>query len=108
MGAEHPQTPAGEGEYPRGQGPELGPWGAQRRACPPLTRGAALTALACAQEGPVVLSALLLRLGWCPPFSSISQAWDAEKAQSLPLPCLGRLLRRVELGGCIKKRERKS
>ena len=46
---------------------------------------------------PVVSA--LLRPERGPPFSSISQSWDAGKAQCSLLSCLRGLLRRTELGG---------
>lgn len=57
-------------------------------------------ASACAQERQGLLSGLLCWLGQSLPSSSISQAWDAEKAQPLPFPSLGRFLRKMELEGC--------
>lgn len=99
MGPEHPQIPAGE----EGSGDphleniqeakDLG-LGHQVPGSEPVCL---LTVGAPMPPWPVV-SALLLRPGSGPPFSSISQSWDAGKTQYSLLSCLGGLLRRTELG----------
>lgn len=109
MGPEHPQIPAGE-ERPgdphlenirEAKDLRLGDQVPGREPVHLLRVGAPTP------PWPVV-SALLLRPGRGPSFSSISQSWDAGKAQRLLLSCLGGLLRRTEVGGvgcCIWRRE---